>query len=111
MLELFLYSVFAFGLAVVLGHSTITQRPRQFLFDKCGPFGKFLVELLECPTCAGWHMGWILVLLQLSPTFERSWKGALIATFYTAGSNYLLARLTGLTPAENANTKDVANGG
>lgn len=88
--------VYFFG---VSGVESEAEPPRSAVRD-------FLVELLECPACFGTWTGFVVGLL-VPQLPALVWPGALpllaaaglMATF-TACSNYLLARLTGLTPSE-----------
>lgn len=62
---------------------------------------QFFIELLECPACFGTWTGLAVGLLM--PTLvpmdlPRALAGVALATF-TAATNYLLARATGLTRA------------
>ncbi|MBP6479873.1 MAG: DUF1360 domain-containing protein [Pseudomonadales bacterium] len=92
----------ASGLARYYGVASVLEErppPRSAVRD-------FLVELLECPACFGTWTGFVVGLL-VPQLPALVWPGALpllaaaglMATF-TACSNYLLARLTGLTPSE-----------
>lgn len=118
------YLLFAFGLAYIVGHSTISLPFRIFLggtpakhFDPLdlasttsasvpakpgalGPLGDFLCALIECPACFGFWIG-----LGYGFTGLLAPPADLIAVHYlwpvmlgcvTAGSNYAVSRLTRL---------------
>lgn len=99
---LFVYIFAAFGLSYILGHSVATRRIRELLWFDQWLGTRFLatrrgfVTLLECPACLGAWVGLAAALLGLVP-FETRWN-VLIWALFTAGSNYTLARLTGLMP-------------
>ena len=112
----------AFGLAYVVGHSTISLPFRTWLGGTpekvegvdvdtkglkitpakpgaMGPLGDFLCSLIECPACFGWWTGLIAGCCGFVST-----AGLDISTFgwpltlacVTSGSNYALGRLTRL---------------
>lgn len=89
------YTIAAFGLAYIVGHSAISRPLRLALWDVGGPFLKFIVTLLECPACFGFWIGLttggVIVALDLMP-----WPALLAFPFYTTGMNFLLGRATGL---------------
>jgi hypothetical protein len=64
------------------------------------PWRGWLVTLLECPACFGWHVGfWLgLAATLLFPTLPFRWWLPPALAFYTAGSNFILGRATGLMP-------------
>lgn len=109
MTQLFVYTVVAFGFAYVIGHSIATRGVREWLSS--GYTGEELaakypniawfLALIECPACLGWWCG--LAAGAFAPMFGfvslPIAASAIVFAFYTAGSNYLLARLTGLMEA------------
>lgn len=66
----------------------------------------FLLQLIECPACFGWWIGFFTgLILECFPLLHPSharWQLAaalllpFVLAFYTAGTNYLLGRATGL---------------
>ena len=65
------------------------------------PTRGFVTELIECPACFGWWTGLVtgaVVALLDAGNLCPWWRGAIILAFYTAGTNFALARATGLTP-------------
>lgn len=93
-LWLFVYTLAAFGLAYVVGHAEITDGIRNWLDERGPPIVQFFVALVECPACFGWWTGTVVaVYLALSgyPT-----EGVILAPFYTAATNFILGRVTGL---------------
>jgi len=101
-----IWTVAAFGAAYVLGHSNITRGIREVIHGPISPEEldkgeiqitprRFPVMLLECPGCAGWWLG-------LGAGFFICGSNPdaviiLISAFYTAGSNFILSKLTKLT--------------
>jgi len=105
-----IWTVAAFGAAYVLGHSIATQRLREILYGPVDRDGdgevsepipprstlrRIPVMLLECPACLGFWLG-------LGAGFFICGSNPdaviiLISAFYTAGSNFILAKLTKLT--------------
>lgn len=55
--------------------------------------GFWIVTLMECPACLGFWIGLFAGIIYYPTAFE-----AMAGAFYTAGSNFLLARLTGIMP-------------
>jgi hypothetical protein len=90
---LFGYSIAAFGLAYIVGHSEITLGLRRYLADG-NAFAQFVLALMECPACLGF---WIGICAGLNtPWFGRSVSIAVCAGLYTCGANFILGRTTGL---------------
>jgi len=88
-----IWSISAFGAAYVLGHSVATQRLRELIWGDSA-IRRFPVMLLECPSCLGFWLG-------LGAGFFICGSNPdaviiLISAFYTAGSNFILAKLTKL---------------
>lgn len=113
MLGLFFYTVAAFGLAYIVGHSGISL-PFRMLLDpgeKLASPGdaarSFVLMLLECPACFGFWTGVFAGMLYLGVDGAYYPKEGALAKFlfaaglalYTTGSNFILARLTNLIPA------------
>ena len=90
------YLLAAFGLAFVAGHSEISVQLRDWI-HKRGRVGYWLVKMIECPACLGFHIGWIYALA-VRPDFLiiEPWKAAALLAFSTSGSNFVLGRITGL---------------
>lgn len=102
------------GIAVCSGTDEDDAHERaQFQLGYNSPVRGAIVTLLECPACLGWWTGLIagviaLVIVSLAfnvwPAAASArvvWAlGPLALAFYTAGSNYLLGRATGLMPLE-----------
>lgn len=104
MTGILMYVVTVFGLAYVIGHSVITKRPRELLFEfgSVFPPAVWLVLLLECPACLGFWTGLIIGLVWPASyiVILAPWPAVTLA-FFTAGSNFLLGRATGLMPHPN----------
>lgn len=102
MIGLIVYVTACFGFAYVVGHSVITKRPREWLFDfgHVFPPAVWLVLLLECPACLGAWVGFAAGFWWPVADFPRAIV-VLGAAFFTAGSNFLLGRITGLMPHPN----------
>lgn len=97
MITIAFFFLASIGAAYVVGVSEISY-PIRFMLAKLWRPGRWLVALLECPVCFGvwWGlaMGWWLNPLGLSfPPIGTAIATALI----TAGSNLILARLSGLS--------------
>jgi hypothetical protein len=82
------YSVFAFGVAYVLGKSVISRRAREILHD--WRLTRGLVLLVECPACCGFWIG-----LCCGFWLYSAWRVALFLAFFTTATNYFLGRMTG----------------
>lgn len=98
--DIFIYCMIVFGLTYIVGHSVITQAIREWAF---GPVSaseatpppidstrRFIVTMIECPACLGFHVGWILGLV-----FGLGWYSIALGLF-TTGTNLILAKLTRL---------------
>ena len=91
----------AFGLAYIVGHSTISL-PIRLLLGGGGqlnpeakpliPFvGPLLISLVECPACFGFWEGFIFSLINGS-----AFLPAVVVGCAVSGSNFILGRLTHL---------------
>jgi hypothetical protein len=86
----------AFGIAYVLGYSKITLQGREWL-STFGTVGKWAVALLECPACLGFWIGCLATILKSGIPGEPLLAfSALHLGFFTCGTNFLLAKVTGL---------------
>lgn len=115
MIQLIIYSIAAFGLAYIIGHAQITNFIRIFFWEYCWfegmrvetggryPF-RILVELMECPACLGWWIGFISGLVGLFTQYQDvqlihigpPWIFPVILGLYTSGTNFILGRYTRL---------------
>lgn len=111
---LFEYTLAAFGLAYVVGHSSISL-PFRMLLDPGEDYTRprealraFVLTLAECPACFGFWTGACAGMLHAygigswmpeSPVVLPKPLFVLGLGLYTTGSNYLLARLTKLIPS------------
>ncbi len=94
MIELLIWTIAVFALSWIIADSKISYPFRMALetMEKKKIFGAgFLLVLLECVACTGFHFGWIGYLLHIAP-FATWWHAA----FFTCGSSLLLARYVGL---------------
>lgn len=113
-----LFLLAAFGLAWIVGFSTISLPMRKWLggFEQdvvvkqldgsvhavvekvpghWGALGPFLCKMIECPGCIGFHMGWVYALGYANGAGEPVKIGKLVfAGAAVAGSNFILGRLT-----------------
>ena len=110
MSELIVWLLAAFGAAYIVGHSRISKSSRQWLAEH----SLYLTEMLECPACFGTWLGLVVgafkpVTLTAGFVAQRALDnvepearvlGAIVVACMTAGSNYLLARLTNLVRPE-----------
>lgn len=101
------YTIAAFGFAYALGFSHISLPLRFWLGDLIGTsrIAVWTLRLVECPACVGWHIGfwgtWLAGWLNVQWLFGRGFFIALLAAFYTCGTNLLLARVMGLVETED----------
>ena len=112
----------AFGLAYIVGHSTISLPFRTWLGGvpsreieptlalpgakivasgkpgALGPFGDFICSLLECPACFGFWTGLFSSQLLAAPAELHTtwWNWPVVLGCLTAGSNFAVSRLTRL---------------
>jgi len=102
---LFLFLLFhafaAFGLALIAGFARISLPIRIWLFHHWGIFGKYLVELMECPICFGFWEGFFVGALAY-PDVIRRWLFMVLLGCFTAATNFTLARLGRLDEEKNA---------
>lgn len=106
MTQLLFYAIAAFGLAYIIGFSTITLPLRIALGGESGStatrplltvgrFGKpgeFICSLIECPACFGFWTGLIAGLFWPG----HPWYAAFGLALFTSGSNFILGRATRL---------------
>lgn len=120
------YLLAAFGLAYIVGFARISLRFRTWLGGtpakppnplaiggaaaqgtpavpgKLGPFGDFICEMLECPACFGFWIGFVSAIAGMPcgapepfpPYHGITWPITLGCI--TSGSNFILSRLTKL---------------
>jgi hypothetical protein len=91
MTELLVYSVAAFGLSWVLADSKISLPFRERLAARASWPAVFLLALVECVACTGFHIGWVGQLLGVAPFAH--WY---LAAFFTCASNLMLAKYVGM---------------
>ena len=91
MIELFVYSVASFGASYIVGHAVISRGLREWIIGKYDHGPRYwMITLIECPACLGFWTGAIV------GGAVDGWWGVVIGALYTAGSNYILAKLTRL---------------
>lgn len=118
------YVLAAFGLAYIVGHATISLPFRVWIGGTpskeslnvsagmatpvivpgkpgaLGPFGDFLCALIECPACFGFWTGVVsgaFTLVNPPPDiFFSWWSWPIVLGCFTAGSNFVVSRLTRL---------------
>lgn len=95
----FLFYIFSmFGLAYIVGHSTITKAVREKMYGTHSDIGPIrfaretIVELVECPACLGFWCGVAMAIIGSVP-FEVRFNPVAWGLF-TAGTNLVLAKLT-----------------
>jgi hypothetical protein len=101
-----IYALAAFGLAYIVGHSAITLAPREWLIgqrvgEKVGfvlATREWIVDMIECPACFGFWTGAVASLVGWVPfpLDAPAWACAFTWGLFTAGTNYVLARITNL---------------
>jgi hypothetical protein len=94
--DLVIYVFVMFGLAYIVGHSVISRPLREWL-AKWHTAG-WLLTLIECPACFGFWEGVVAALLILTPGLigDVFFMNVIAWALFTSGSNFLLAKLTGL---------------
>lgn len=99
MIGLLSWSVLAFGLAFIVGHSKISVPFRWWLADRRGAVSDWFLMLVECPPCVGFWagiVGGVLWRAPFLPSFGGRTLSPLLLALFTCGSNLLLAKLVGL---------------
>lgn len=127
LISLALFFLASLGLSFILGFSKISLplrillggRPAQFLplygdasnvptgtsqiSKEIQPLvpvvGPWLVALVECPGCLGWHLGWLGFVFRAQlhlPLDAPFWPGLIIFACATAATNMIGARAIGL---------------
>ena len=89
-MELITFILCAYGLTQILVYGKI--------FDRWKPKRGPLCQLLECPMCMGFHVGWVLMLL--SPFTELFSFDVTVANFFllgwlSSGTSYILNMVFG----------------
>lgn len=108
MTTLILYLFAAFGLAYIVGFSTLSRPVRELLAiyalgtdgGRTYPAALFVLNLIECPMCFGWWTGLAAgVAVGLAAPWWWNgpvWLPALLLPFATAGSNLMLGTYAGI---------------
>lgn len=117
---LFVYTLAAFGLAYIVGHSTISLPLRKYLGGSSaefivegvevkgskppvpgalGPIGDLLCALMECPACFGFWIGAVVAVTIRDVGIDGTsfLSSPFVLGCYTSGTNFVLARLTRLS--------------
>lgn len=76
-------SIIFIGMSYVIGQSYISLPFRKWAYEK-GSLGRFGINLVECPACFSFHLGWIFTLLELTPFPKTPW-GVIAAAFFYSG--------------------------
>lgn len=103
--SLVFFTFAAFGLAYIVGHARISLPIRQWIFPSRDGEGRvevllnqlriMFVELIECPACFGFWIGFIG-----SVAVKNSFIASLCWGCYISGVNFLLGKLTSLIKDE-----------
>lgn len=94
-----LYFAAVWGFCAILAFSKITLPFREWLGARKDGASAFLLALLECPMCTGWHVGWVTVYFSIAPG-PRTLLHAMTLACAVAGINFYLAvRTTGAPTA------------
>lgn len=73
----------AFRLYRIFARDTITERPREWLYDRSGAVSEFLADLMSCPWCIGfWYAGGLAALV----TRHEGYAWPEFALLWLAGS-------------------------
>jgi len=102
-MALVFYTFAIFGSAYVIGHSAITLPLREWISRSPSSLAAVFLALVECPACLSAWLGLfsgLAALYYAAATFAAwpSWAVPLAFAFYSAGTSYVLARVTGLIP-------------
>ncbi len=92
MIHLLVFTLAIFAVCYIAGFSKISL-PLRARLDRPGT-RSWVLALLECPGCLGFHLGWGVFLLHLTPSVLSSWW---ISGLYCCASSLLLARHAGLS--------------
>ena len=92
------FQLTVFGLAWIVGHSKLTQAPRETIasWGRMGMragFAGFFLNLIECPACLSFWLGLIT-----AGAYAFSFWASLAVGIFAAGCSFILARITGLIP-------------
>jgi len=87
---LLIHTFAAFGIAFVIGYSKITYGIRVAL-DEGNGFSHWILSLMECPACLGFWIGFMTAQAK-----GLGWVISFAIGFYTAGTNFVIGRATGL---------------
>jgi hypothetical protein len=93
---LLVFTVAAFGLAYIVGHSKISLLPREALAKSTNPIAVVFLLLIECPACLGFWIGGVSAVVWLGGIHGYDLTYVLLMALYTSGSNFILGRVTGL---------------
>lgn len=98
--QLFGYTIAAFGFAVIIGHAEVTLPIRRGLaaltaIRVLSIPAVVLLKLIQCPMCIGAWTGAVT-----SYVLRGDWLDVIGAGCYVAGANFVLGRLTGLIAGE-----------
>ncbi len=91
-----------FGLAYIVGHAAISRPIREWIaeigFTGGSPIiaalARLVLALIECPACFGFWSGVVMTLIGSVPFDVRF--SAIAWALFTSGTNYVIARITGL---------------
>ncbi len=95
-LELIVFVLVAFGIVFGIGQTKLTYPFRKWL-SRGGPVKLWMLLLLECVFCLGFHLGWIAVCFHLAPYFSHDLRGGIECAFFTASACLVVAHFAGVT--------------
>lgn len=98
MIQLWYYTLSAFGLWYIVGASVISYPLRHTLrriADSGMPVYGLLLDLVQCPACFGFWIGLAAGFTRWSPMLDHD---PLMLALYTSATNLLLGTLSGLMP-------------
>lgn|SRR5574342_655639 len=90
--QIFLWCLFSYGVAYVIGHSKISLPFREWLSEGRG-IKAWVLDLIECPGCLGIHIGFWFGLFydRLHYAFNDDlFYNAVFLSFFTCSSNLLI---------------------
>lgn len=99
-----LYALAVLGVVYIIGFSQITIAARTRL-SKLGAVGLWVLDLLQCPKCLGYHLGYLVALAGVGP-FASMRFGWLLAAPITAAVMLIADRLDLFDHAIRRNVSD-----
>lgn len=87
-IDLVIRTIATYGASWALGCAEVSRPVREALGKL--PHTKWLMKLICCPACTGFHIGFWPALV------TEGFPQALVMGFYSCGANFLIGRLSGV---------------